>query len=69
MILPNKDFPFLESLLYKSIIIYNELPSQIPIETFYESNININSKDLEAILIFLYCIKKIEIKENELIKL
>lgn len=69
MIFPNKDFSFEKSLLYKSICIYNNLEDKIKIESIYEMYSDLNLKDLEVILIFLYCIKKIDIIGSEVVKL
>jgi len=69
MILPNKDCSFNQSLLYKSIIIYNKLESKTNINVLYDKYSHINVKDFEIILLFLYCLKKIDIVENEVIKL
>lgn len=69
MILPNKDCSFINSLLYKSIIIYERLSYKTNVNLLYDSYSDIYIKDLESILLFLYCIKKIDIVGNEVIKL
>lgn len=69
MILPNKDCSFINSLLYKAIIIYKKLNYKTNINLFYDLYPDIYTKDLETILLFLYCIKKIDIIGNEVIKL
>lgn len=69
MILPNKDYSFMNSLLYKSILIYEKLNYKTNINLLYDLYSDIYIKDLESILLFLYCIKKIDIVGNEVIKL
>lgn len=69
MILPNKDCSFTNSLLYKAIKVYNNLGYKNSISSIYELNSDINIKDLESILLFLYCLKKINIIGNDVIKL
>ncbi len=69
MILPNKDCSFINSLLYKSIIIYESLSYKTNINVLYDLYSDIYIKDLESILLFLYCIKKIDILGNDVIKL
>lgn len=69
MILPNKDYSFINSLLYKSIVIYKKLSYKTNINSLYDSYSDIYIKDLESILLFLYCIKKIDIVGNEVVKL
>ena len=69
MILPNKDYSFINSLLYKSILIYEKLNHKTNINLLYDLYSDIYIKDLESILLFLYCIKKIDIVGNEVIKL
>ena len=69
MILPNKDCSFINSLLYKSIIIYESLRYKTNINVLYDLYSDIFIKDLESILLFLYCIKKIDILGNDVIKL
>ena len=69
MILPNKDCSFINSLLYKSIIIYENLSYKTNINVLYDLYSDIYIKDLESILLFLYCIKKIDILGNDVIKL
>lgn len=69
MILPNKDCSFINSLLYKSTIIYESLSYKTNINVLYDLYSDIYIKDLESILLFLYCIKKIDILGNDVIKL
>ena len=69
MILPNKDYSFMNSLLYKSILIYEKLNHKTNINLLYDLYSDIYIKDLESILLFLYCAKKIDIVGNEVIKL
>jgi len=68
MILPNKDVPFEKSLLKYSIDIYNSINEKIKIEEIYKNN-NIKIKDMDAIIVFLYTISKIEIKDEWVIKI
>ena len=69
MILQNKDYSFMNSLLYKSILIYEKLNHKTNINLLYDLYSDIYIKDLESILLFLYCAKKIDIVGNEVIKL
>lgn len=68
MILPNKDVPFEKSLLKCSIDIYNSIGEKIKIEEIYKDS-NIKTKDMDAILAFLFAINKIEIKDEWVIKI
>lgn len=67
MILPNKDVPFEKSLLKYSIDILSSIDGQININELYNKNKNINVKDMDAIMAFLYAIGRIEV-ENEWVK-
>lgn len=69
MILPSKDSCFEESLLYNSIILYCKLKDKTHIDLIYDLYSGMNEKDLEIMLLFLYCIKKIDIEGNEVIKI
>ena len=68
MILPNKDVPFEKSLLKKSIDIFNSIEKKEKVENIYINN-NIRTKDIDAIMVFLYAINKIDIKDGWVIKL
>lgn len=68
MILPNKDVPFEKSLLKYSIDIYNSINKKIKIEEIYK-NSNIKTKDMDAIMAFLFAINKIEIKDEWVINI
>lgn len=63
MILPNKDVPFEKSLLKYSIDVLNSINEKIKIEELYKKT-NIKTKDMDAILVFLYSINKIEINDE-----
>ncbi len=68
MILPNKDVPFEKSLLKYSIDVLNSINEKISVEDLYK-NINIRTKDMDAIMVFLYAINKIEVKDEWVIKI
>lgn len=68
MILPNKDVPFEKSLLKYSIDVLNSINEKISVEDLYKS-INIRTKDMDAIMVFLYAINKIEVKDEWVIKI
>lgn len=68
MILPNKDVPFEKSLLKYSIDVLNLINEKISVEDLYK-NINIRTKDMDAIMVFLYAINKIEVKDEWVIKI
>lgn len=68
MILPNKDVPFEKSLLRYSIDVLNSINEKISVEDLYK-NINIRTKDMDAIMVFLYAINKIEVKDEWVIKI
>lgn len=68
MILPNKDVPFEMSLLYKSINILKSFEDKILIDELYANNSKLSVEDMNAILVFLYAINRIYIKENWVIK-
>ncbi len=68
MILPNKDVPFEKSLLKYSIDVLNSINEKISVEDLYKKN-NIKKKDMDAIIVFLYAINKIEVKDEWVIKI
>lgn len=68
MILPNKDVPFEKSLLKYSIDVLNSINEKISVEDLYKKN-NIKTKDMDAIIVFLYAINKIEVKDEWVIKI
>lgn len=68
MILPNKDLPFEKSLLKYSIDVLNSIDRKSKIEDLYK-NKNIKTKDMDAILVFLYAINKVEIIDEWVIKI
>lgn len=68
MILPNKDVSFEKSLLKYSIDIYNSIEDKIKIEDLY-INSKLKTKDMDAIMAFLFAINKIEIKDEWVIKI
>ena len=68
MILPNKDVPFEKSLLKYSIDIYKSIEEKIKIEELYKKS-NLKTKDIDAIMAFLFAINKIEIKDEWVIKI
>lgn len=69
MILPNKDVPFEKSLLKYSIDIFNSIDKQEQIENIYKNNSHIRTRDIDAIMIFLYTINKIYVKDEWVIKI
>ena len=68
MILPNKDVPFEKSLLKYSIDIYNSIEERMKIEEIYK-NSKLKTKDMDAVMAFLFAINKIEIKDEWVIKI
>lgn len=68
MILPNKDVPFEKSLLKYSIDIYKSIEEKIKIEELYKKS-HLKTKDIDAIIAFLFAINKIEIKDEWVIKI
>ena len=68
MILPNKDVPFEKSLLKYSIDVLNSINGKIKVEDLYK-NTNIKTKDMDAILAFLYAINKVEINDEWVIRI
>lgn len=69
MILPGKDFSFEYSLLNLAIKIYKQIPDKISVVTVYEKYEKVNIQDLDVILVFLYCIGKIDIYNEEVVKI
>lgn len=67
MILPNKDVPFEKSLLKYSIDIFNSINDKMRVEEIYKNN-NLNVKDMDAIMAFLYAINKIKVEDGWVIK-
>lgn len=63
MILPNKDVPFEKSLLKYSINILCSIDGRININELYNKN-NINVRDMDAIMVFLYAIGRIEVEDE-----
>ena len=68
MTLPNKDVPFEKSLLKYSIDVLNSINGKIKVEDLYK-NTNIKTKDMDAILAFLYAINKVEINDEWVIRI
>lgn len=69
MIIPNKDKRFEESLLKYSIDILKSFNKKINITQLYKENEHINPKDLDAIMVFLYAIGRVNIEGELVIKI
>lgn len=69
MIIPNKDKCFEKSLLMYSINIFNSFYDKIDIIKLYNKYSNIKTKDMDAIMLFLYLIGKIDVVNGWVIKI